>query len=289
MVFERGELEAYLNTHSTDQEIDEQTCSVVIEPVVRKLFTQQLHFEPLEVNSGNFTLLVGGGEGDNATCLDDENTSELWNHQEITLTRVSRQRKKKTQFQALKEQGRDLELLEILSPDQRDMVEKIEKFKTIKDLKEELSGYYYHLAGKMVLVTYASLRVMDNKKKISDLPEKILEIYQTKSPSFEDTTFLKQGSPSLTFNDSNTITVEQGEAEGRFDEIVIKESRLYGKAHLRIEDGNIIERYVGGVVSYFIQDRTYSRSLLTLTAAKIVATCLHLEFTDKDGSEVVVY
>ena len=63
----------------------------------------------------------------------------------------------------------------------------------------------------MILVTYSNLRLMDNKKKISDLPEKILEIYQTKSPSFEDATFLKQGEPSLTFNDSNCITVEQSE------------------------------------------------------------------------------
>ena len=167
-MFDKREIETFFG----DRDEDEQTCSLFIETVVMKLFRQEMNFEPLQINISNFSLRVEDDQG-NSFCLDDEQAQELWNNQIVLLARVAR-KGKKARFQALKEQGKDSELLEILSADQRDLVEKIDRHKTIKDLKEKLSSYYYHLVDRIILVTYTQLKVMDNKKKIADLPEKIL-------------------------------------------------------------------------------------------------------------------
>lgn len=79
----------------------------------------------------------------------------------------------------------------MLSPDQRDLIEVIERSKTYGDLKEKLLSYYYQMVGKIVLVSYNSFRLIDNHKKVSDLNERIVEIYQERACDYRDRAFKK--------------------------------------------------------------------------------------------------
>jgi hypothetical protein len=88
------------------------------------------------------------------------------------------------------------------------------------------------------------------------------------------------------FNDKNCI-IEQEELlvdSARLEEVTVSEGLLHGRLSLGIEDNKLIERYSGGVMGYLQNDRVRSRSLLTLTALKIMGQTLFLEFTYKDGS-----
>jgi len=46
----------------------------------------------------------------------------------------------------------------------------MDKNKTVGDLKEKISLYYYQIIGKIVMLTYSNLKLVDNRKKISELP-----------------------------------------------------------------------------------------------------------------------
>lgn len=48
------------------------------------------------------------------------------------------------------------------------------------------------MVGKIMLLSYSSFKVIDNRKKISDFNDKIVEIYQVVSPSYSDKIFQKK-------------------------------------------------------------------------------------------------
>ena len=47
------------------------------------------------------------------------------------------------------------------------------------------------MVGKIVLVSYNTFRLIDNHKKVSDLNEKIVEIYQERACDYRDRAFKK--------------------------------------------------------------------------------------------------
>lgn len=53
----------------------------------------------------------------------------------------------------------------------------IEKFKTVNTLKERIATFS-NQQGKIQLLSYYNFKLCDNKRKISDLDEKIIEVYR---------------------------------------------------------------------------------------------------------------
>jgi hypothetical protein len=67
---------------------------------------------------------------------------------------------------------------------------KIEKNKTVNVLKEKIASFNNQLA-KFVVVSYYNFRLCENKKKISDLDEKIFEVYRERVDDFVDRPIVK--------------------------------------------------------------------------------------------------
>jgi hypothetical protein len=64
---------------------------------------------------------------------------------------------------------------------------------------------------------------------------------------------------------------------------------MWGSLYLQVRKNQLFERYNGGFFGYLATDRLSCRSLLTLTALKIIENRLYLEFKYKLKAEVVVY
>lgn len=77
-------------------------------------------------------------------------------------------------YKEIQEKKKDYEVIEILSPDDRDLIEAIEKTKSIGELKEKVAGYYYQFIGRMILVSYSNFKILENRRKIGELNDKII-------------------------------------------------------------------------------------------------------------------
>ena len=62
------------------------------------------------------------------------------------------------------------EVVEILSPDKQDIIETVAKSKNIAQLKAKISSHFPQLVGEMILVSYDSFTLLNNRLKIADLP-----------------------------------------------------------------------------------------------------------------------
>lgn len=60
------------------------------------------------------------------------------------------------------------------------------------------------------------------------------------------------------------------------EELLINDSLLKGSLYLQVRKNQLIERFHGGFMGYLGADRITPRSLMTLTAIKIVENSLYL-------------
>ncbi len=60
------------------------------------------------------------------------------------------------------------------------------------------------------------------------------------------------------------------------EELLINESLIRGSLSLQVRKNKLMERFHGGLLGYFGADRITARSLMTLTAVKIVENSLYL-------------
>ena len=61
------------------------------------------------------------------------------------------------------------------------------------------------MVGKIVLISYNSFRLIDNHKKVSDLNERIVEIYQERACDYRDRAFKKTNDGPATFAEQLSI------------------------------------------------------------------------------------
>jgi hypothetical protein len=60
------------------------------------------------------------------------------------------------------------------------------------------------------------------------------------------------------------------------EELLINDSLIKGSLYLQVRKNQLMERFHGGLLGYLGADRVTARSLMTLTAIKIVENHLYL-------------
>jgi hypothetical protein len=170
----------------------------------------------------------------------------------------------------------------VLSPDEQDIVETIDKGKTIASFKEKISGHYPQLIGEMILLTYTDFILVSNSTRIADLPEHVLEIYQHRR-TYIDPTFLKHQTISP-FNSKKQYSIVREEVvSGEMEEVEVCEGKVWGRLTLRIVGDLMVEKYSGGALSYLMGDRVRELPLITLGGAQVHENRVKLSFELKNG------
>jgi len=121
----------------------------------------------------------------------------------------------------------------VLSPDKRDIVEWIDRGKTVANLKEKIATYYHQIVGQVIFLSYNTFRLVDNQTKISDLSEKVLEIYQAKHQHI-DPSFMKRAAIDLTPKPKLFEVVTEETHNGDMGDLFVCEDWFYGKLYLKI-------------------------------------------------------
>lgn len=70
------------------------------------------------------------------------------------MTRVERKGDGTGRLVEYKKDKKDEEVVEVLSPDEQDIVESIDRSKNIAKLKEQIASNYYQIIGEMILISY---------------------------------------------------------------------------------------------------------------------------------------
>jgi len=87
-----------------------------------------------------------------------------------------------------------------------DFIYFFDKNKTFLELKEAISIYYYNFVGKIIFVSYRNFTLIDMNKRICDLSDKNIEIYEEKIKKCVDKAFCKENSrENLAFESSNIV------------------------------------------------------------------------------------
>lgn len=126
------------------------------------------------------------------------------------------------------------------------------------------------MVGKIILISYHNFKVLENKRKIGDVADRIIEIYQEKAWEYQDNIFRKQNNVATGLTDCPQLIAADEHSPTYTEELLVNESLIRGSLFLQVRKNQLVERYHGGLVGYLASDRVASRSLMTLTAIKIV-------------------
>lgn len=102
--------------------------------------------------------------------MNRENIEELLGFKKVWVNRVQRKGNGTGRLVEYKKEKKDEEVVDVLSPDEQDIVESIDRNKTVAKLKEQISSNYYQIIGEMILISYTHFKLISNTTKIADLP-----------------------------------------------------------------------------------------------------------------------
>ena len=202
--------------------------------MVRCYCKEYLNFVPTEVNPQYFELKLANNRNQEDPIIDafslEEDIKWLFECGNLVLLRQHKSKERMIEWQKTLD-SHDMEVLELIIPGQREIIEKVERNKTIASLKEKIKNQIQYL-DKIIIVTYHDLRICENKWKISDLvaSTRTLEVYSQVPSKFED---------SVQMKDKPEVAPHQPELTSKFE---LGESFFHGKLHVEIKDKTIIER-----------------------------------------------
>jgi hypothetical protein len=77
------------------------------------------------------------------------------------------------------------------------------------------------MVGRIVLIAYHSFKLLDSKRKIGDISERIIEIYQEKARDYQDRIFQKQNNAEMCLADCPRIYTAGNQIPPATEELLV--------------------------------------------------------------------
>jgi hypothetical protein len=254
------------------------------------------NFEPLEVQHENFELKLANEDNEDDELLDpfshDDEILELFECDNLVLIRKQKDYERFKVWKKTIEESEtlrsDMEVIEVIIPfSQNEIMEQFDKNRDMNFLKEKIP--LCNQLGNIIIVTYGNLTICPPEKKISEVVmlDRILEVYRLEGNSYEDVEandepcFELRQQPLPCPTDNRALTDAEFEVTQNF---------FSGKLYLHILGTKIIEKYEGGLYSFFCEgQRRVERSVYTLVAISCKGTTITMKFLSKTGPHLCVY
>jgi len=95
------------------------------------------------------------------------------------------------------------------------------------------------MIGKIVLVSYHNFKVIENKRKIGDISDRVIEIYQEKAWEFQDNIFKKRYNTVASIGECPKLIAAEEYSPTSTEELLVNDSLIRGSLFLQVRKNQL--------------------------------------------------